>query len=416
MTDDSTMMFNSNDGKRTIYIDNVKASTPSPNPTAKKKQRPGSETEKAGSLVEVLEEIDNNKGKTVSNSKMPEKQLDESDRLDAVIDSTTANISAHTDANTNKHNNSLNEKTSKTTEKMNNNNKNSNNKNANTQLAKLDNPSAKSEADETDPNEDADPMDKDIFCLDFTHGFKKPTDNWKELPDAIKKRRVIFDQTDESNILELIQDAPALFKMENAKLPLSVDAWNRIFQSTSNLISKKNPKRKYKDFGITLAGTHPQDVLPPEECFDSKFLESPIACALGGAYNYYGCIWVDDSDTVIDWKEEQILPTELWQLSPIKHRNLAKAFTDDEIFNESPSSLHCIEASMAVKMKIKDRDDPEEWKAKIHKVIHSTGQVHLGHGTIKDALMRIAKTHPLVFGQDQIVNKSKLICSSMMAL
>jgi hypothetical protein len=68
---------------------------------------------------------------------------------------------------------------------MNNNNKNSNNKNANTQLAKLDNPSAKSKADEKDPNEGADPMDKDIFCLDFTHGFKKPTDNWKDLPDAI---------------------------------------------------------------------------------------------------------------------------------------------------------------------------------------------------------------------------------------
>jgi hypothetical protein len=204
--------------------------------------------------------------------------------------------------------------------------------------------------------------------------------------------------------------------MEDTELPLSVDAWNRIFQSTSNLISKKNPKQKYKDFGITLAGTHPQDVLPPEDFFDSKILESPIACALGGAYNYYGCIWVGDSDTVIDWKKEQILPTALWQLFPIKHRNLAKAFTADEIFNESPSSLHCIESSMAVKMKIKDRDDPEAWKAKIQKATHSTGQVHLGHGTIKDALMRIAKTHPSVFGQDQIVDESKLIRSSMTAL
>jgi hypothetical protein len=61
MTEDSTMMFNSNDGKRTVDPDDVKVSTPSPNPQAKKKQRPVSETEKAESLREVLEEIDNNK-------------------------------------------------------------------------------------------------------------------------------------------------------------------------------------------------------------------------------------------------------------------------------------------------------------------------------------------------------------------
>jgi hypothetical protein len=129
MTDDSTMMFNSNDGKRTVDTDDVKASTPSPNPTAKKKQRPVSETEKAGSLVEVLKEIDHNKGKTVSYAKTPEKQLNESDRLNAAIDSTKGKRSAHTEANTDKSNKPLMEKISDTTGKMNNNNKNSNNDN-----------------------------------------------------------------------------------------------------------------------------------------------------------------------------------------------------------------------------------------------------------------------------------------------
>jgi hypothetical protein len=57
--------------------------------------------------------------------------------------------------------------------------------------------------------------------------------------------------------------------------------------------------------------------------------------------------------------EEQIMPTELWQLFPIKSCNLAKAFTAEEIFNKSPTSFHCIKASMAAKMKFKDRDDPE---------------------------------------------------------
>jgi hypothetical protein len=89
-------------------------------------------------------------------------------------------------------------------------------------------------------------MDEAIFCLDFTHGsFKKPTGICNDPSEETKKRQVIFDQTDEANILEVIKDAaPALLNMEDVELPLLMDACTHIFQSTSNLTSKKNPKRK----------------------------------------------------------------------------------------------------------------------------------------------------------------------------
>jgi hypothetical protein len=219
------------------------------------------------------------------------------------------------------------------------------------------------------------------------------------------------------NVLEHIDSAPELFNMLNSSLPfLSVDAWTQIFESTSIITSKKNPKRKYKDFGISLAGTHPQNLLPLEDFHDSKILESPIACALGGAYHFYGCIWVKNDDFLINWTTETIKPTELWNKFPIKTRNLATAFSHEEMFNKDSSSLHCIEASMAAKMKVKQRDNPEEWMAKLEKALNSTGQVMLGHGTIKDALMRLAKMHPSTFGKDHIMDDSKLLRSSMTAL
>jgi Tfp pilus assembly major pilin PilA len=115
----------------------------------------------------------------------PEKQLDETDRPNTATDSTTSNISCDIDANTNKNNNKLNTNTNETTEKMNNNSKKTNN---NTQSDfKLDDPAAKSKADETDPAEGTDPMDEDIVCIDYTQGFKKPTGNWNDLSEETKK-------------------------------------------------------------------------------------------------------------------------------------------------------------------------------------------------------------------------------------
>jgi hypothetical protein len=126
-----------------------------------------------------------------------------------------------------------------------------------------------------------------------------------------------------------------------------------------------------------------------------------------------------DKDVLIDWMAQKILPTDLWKDKlPIKTRNLALGFSDQELFDEDPKLFHCIEVSMAKVMQMKNRENPEEWAVKIRKNLNSSGQVHLprkGQGTLKDSFMRIAKTHPSVF-KDNIVNQSKLTRSSMTAL
>jgi hypothetical protein len=71
---------------------------------------------------------------------------------------------------------------------------------------------------------------------------------------------------------------------------------------------------------------------------------------------------------------------------------------------------------MASDMRMKDREDKEEWSVKIRKQLYSVGQVHLEHSTIKAALMRIAKTPPSTFGSANIIEESKLARNSMMAL
>jgi hypothetical protein len=123
-----------------------------------------------------------------------------------------------------------------------------------------------------------------------------------------------------------------------------------------------------------------------------------------------------DQDFIIDWMEHQISPTPLWLEFPIKERNLAKPFTLEEMFTEAKSLFHCIEASMAVAMQIKNREDPEVWSVKIRKAMLATGCILIDYGTIRDALMCIAKTHPSTFGSDYIIDDSKLARNSMTAL
>jgi hypothetical protein len=255
-----------------------------------------------------------------------------------------------------------------------------------------------------------------IFCMDFTLGFQNPTDSYYELSKTIQKRRAVFDPTDVDKIQKLIEEAPAIFHLKDTQLPLSTSVWECIFLEASAIRTKKNLKNRYRAFGLTLAGTNPEDILS-SECFDGyRIVKSPLACALGGAYQYFGCLWRIGQDFVINWMEHQISPTPLWLEFPIKERNLAKPFTLDEMFTEDKSSFHCIEASMAVAMQIKNREDPEEWSVKIRKAMLAKGRILIDYGTVRDALMRIAKTHPSTFGSDHIINDSKLARNSMTAL
>jgi hypothetical protein len=123
-----------------------------------------------------------------------------------------------------------------------------------------------------------------------------------------------------------------------------------------------------------------------------------------------------EKEYIIDWMEPKISPTPLWQTFPIKDRNLALPFSQSEMFSEAKSSFHCIEASMASAMRVKNREDEEEWSVKIRKQLYSAGQVHLEYSTIKAALMRIAKTPPSTFGSAHIIEESKLVRNSMTAL
>jgi hypothetical protein len=214
--------------------------------------------------------------------------------------------------------------------------------------------------------EDQMSVEEIVFCLDFSHGFVNPSEAYEQLPNDLKKHRTAFESSDIEKLKKFIDEAPTIFQLPvDTPLPLSVERWQDIFADAVTIVAKKNPKRKYKLFGHTLAGTHPQDLLPPEAFDAGRIAESPIACALGGAYHFFGCLWTMDRDILIDWMVQHIAPTDLWKTKlPIKARNLSLGFKATELFHESPTSFHCIEASMAKVMQMKNRDDPENGQSK----------------------------------------------------
>jgi hypothetical protein len=397
MTDDSTMTLPTSEGKRGRDHDTAATPKPSPNPKDKKIPKDGQGGKKADPTASDLSEIEEAPNSANSKASNLATQVEEVPVED--FQTKSAYVQVHEDT-TNTHDNNQESNTNKNT----NDNKIKNNDDTHAAIAEEDQMS----------------VEEIVFCLDFSHGFVNPSEAYDKLPSDLKKHRTVFASSDVEQIKKLIDEAPTTFQLPvDTLLPLSVERWQDIFADAANIVAKKNPKRKYKAFGLTLAGTHPQDILPPEAFDAGRIAESPIACALGGAYHFFGCLWTMDKDTLIDWMVQQIAPTDLWKTKlPIKARNLSIGFKATEIFDESPTSLHCIEASMAKVMQMKKRDDPEEWAVKIRKHLNSTGQVHLprkGQGTLKDNFMRIAKTHPEVFTAN-IVDVSKLTRSSMTAL
>ena len=427
MTDDLTMTLSTPEGKRGRDPGDTATLTPSPNPKDKKMQRDTHVGKKATPSEDFLDEIEDNPER----SDLTPSNLN--DKFDDVYESDGANQQDSIDlTNTNdkvdhydtKNNNNTDNKKEKNTEKdiyNDNNNEEQKNHDDEEDEEEKEADADKNAATDKDEEQQEDmSVEEQVFCMDFSHGFLNPTDAYDNLSTDIKKHRTVFMASDGETLKQFIDDAPEIFQLPaNTTLPLSVEKWHDIFVAAAPILAKKNPKRKYKQFGLTLAGTHPQDLLPPTAFDSDRILESPLACALGGAYQFFGCLWTMDKDFLIDWMVQKITPTDLWEEKmPIKTRNLALGFSAKEIFDEAPTSFHCIEASMAKIMKMKNRENPEEWAVKLRKHLNSSGQVHLprnGQGTIKDNLMRIAKTHPRVF-TGNIVDESKLTRSSMTAL
>jgi hypothetical protein len=407
MTDESTMVLSSPDGKRGRDPGNTVYQKPSPNPQDKKTQRNAQGGKTTSPLDAVLGEIEENPTPAVLVASNLLTKFDDQAQADEAIDLTKEDEDTD-DEEKNKDND---KKKEKTTEK----------ETTNDNYNKQDDREEEDDDKEEQENDKDDMLTEDpVFCMDFSHGFLKPTDAYTTLPRATKKSRTRFKVEDTDHLQKLIGAAPGIFNLpDDITLPLSVEKWYDIFVSAEPVLSKKNPKKQCKSFGLTLAGTHPQDLLTQESFDNERIIESPLACALGGAYLLYGCLWNMDKEFLIDWMSPKIAPTHLWKNKlPIKNRNLALGFSKDEIFEDDPKSFHCIEASMAKVMQMKDRENPKEWEEKIVRHLNSTGQVHLarpGQGTIKDNLMRIAKTHPTVF-KANIMDESKLTGSSMTAL
>jgi hypothetical protein len=408
MSDENPSTFFDNDAKRSRTPADTGDTHTSPNPKDKKISRPRQGGAKIDSLATIFAEMDEypasteatvrNRGDAMDDSPDLSDTRASSDPHSAVVVKASKTLSDHIapSSETSDHDGIKHNDDAKTTNKI---------VNAAHAVNKDKMDSAASAS-----------VEESVFCMDFTLGFKNPTEYFDKLHEDTKKKRSVFDGTDLALIENFIEEAPALFGLENAQFPLSVDTWFNIFLAAYPIKSKKNPKRRFNTFGLTLAGTNPENVLSQESFDGYRILESPLACALGGAYNSYGCLWTSEGSVLIDWMEEKIEPTKLWQTFPIKERNLAKPFSASELFTESKSSFHCIEASMSVAMRMVNREDPEEWSVKIRKHLVTTGQVHLEFGTVKKALMRIAKTPPSVFGKDFITEDTKLTRSSMTAL
>jgi hypothetical protein len=388
MTEEATMTDPTPEGKRNRDNDEVKTQGRSPNPKDKKVHRFVRESEKADPAEPIFKEIDDTPEKTGFTTS---GQFDAMNDELPVLEFTHGETSKQSDdllyINNKQpiHNN--------TTEK---------DKHTFTTPEKGTYNKDKMDAEDVSDGEEI------IFCMDFTLGFQNPTDSYYALSDTVQKRRAVFDPTDANKIQKLIEEAPAIFHLKDTQLPLSTSVWECIFLEALVIRAKNNPNNLYRAFGLTLAGTNPEDILSSESFDGYWIVESPLTCALGGAYQYFGCLWHMGQDFIIDWMEHQISPTPLWLEFPIKERNLAKPFTLEEMFTETKSSFHCIEASMAVAMQIKNQEDPEEWSVKIRKAMLATGRILIDYGTIRDALMRIAKTHPSTFGSDYIIDDSKL--------
>jgi hypothetical protein len=102
-----------------------------------------------------------------------------------------------------------------------------------------------------------------VFCMDFSHGVLKPTKGYDNLSADTKKKRSSFEAKDGEKLKLLIDEALATFQLpDHLTLPLSIEKWHDIFAAAATIIAKKNAKRKYKEFGLTLAGTHPRTFCP----------------------------------------------------------------------------------------------------------------------------------------------------------
>jgi hypothetical protein len=408
MTEESTMMISTPEGKRGRDPDNAVYLNPSPNPQDKKMQRHVHGGKTTSPLDAVLGEIEENPKPTALVASNLMTKFDDEAKDEGTIDLTKEKDEDTNNEAENKNNDNKKEKTTK--------------KETTYDYYNEEDDSEEDDDNKEEQKEDEEDMSTEdpVFCMDFSHGFLKPTDAYKNLARETKQSRTTYTAKDSDHLQTLIIAAPDIFHLpDDIDLPISVEQWHKIFVAAAPILSKKNAKKPYKAFGLTLAGTHPQDLLTQESFDNDRIIESPLACALGGAYLFYGCIWNMDKDFLIDWMAPKIDPTDLWKNKlAIKTRNLALGFSATEIFDEDPKSFHCIEASMAKTMLMKDRGNPEEWSEKIKRHLNVDGQVHLprpGQGTIKDNLMRIAKTHPTVF-KDNIMEDSKLTGSSMTAL
>jgi hypothetical protein len=285
------MMLPTSEGKRGRDPDNAAAPKPYPNPKDKKIPRDGQEGKNADPSESVLSEIEdapNSANLKASNLATRVEEVPAED-----LQSKLGSLQAHEDTtNTHDHNQEVN------------NNKHS-----------KDNKTNKNDATHAAiTEEDHMSVEEIVFCLDFSHGFVNPSEAYDQLPDNLKKHRTAFESSDGEKLKKFIDEAPTIFQLPvDTPLPLSVERWQDIFADAATIVAKKNPKRKYKLFGLTLAGTHPQDFLPPDAFDAGHIAESPLACALGGAYHFFGCLWTMDKDILIDWMVQQVAPTDLWK-------------------------------------------------------------------------------------------------------
>jgi hypothetical protein len=249
------------------------------------------------------------------------------------------------------------------------------------------------------PEDTEDKMDVDLYSLDLHHkGYKRHTDEWKKISDAIMKPSKNLVANDTGYIKSMMQDIAKEMKLDLTKMER--DEWVDVFANTKEITNHKNHKRFIRIFGVSLASSNPKELFS-EAIFDgNKLVSTDISKIWAAAYIFYGPGWRKE------WIELGKKPTFTKLYRSCTKQDIAKAkpFAADEVFDEDPNSLHNLEITMKkicdLKTKQKEIITAPQWSVAMKK--------NFSKQKVKNICLRLAKTPVSVFEKHGFLHDNQL--------
>ena len=257
------------------------------------------------------------------------------------------------------------------------------------------------EGSEKETEEDEDKTEEQSkFCLDLHYsGYKQHTSEWKGIPEGVMNTSKILTRADNDYMNDLIDNITQEMDINSDKM--DKDSWIKTFIKNKDISAARNKRRYIRIFGVSLARSNPAELFSQSIFDGNKLVTTKITMVWAAAYTIYGPGWRRDT---IDLGGKTVSPTRLFYQTNKASINEARPFQSENVYSDTPDSLHNLEITMKKICKIKGKGkaaiEPKAWLAAMTK--------QFDHPTVNKVCLRLAKTPATMFQELGLLDGSEL--------